>query len=64
MKTWPNRARGSARREVEILSRMKHPCIIQFLGACFEPPCCFVTELAEGGSLHLALHSDTGTGLR
>jgi len=42
---------------------MHHPCIIKFCGACFEPPCCFVTELAEGGSLHSRLHGDDSRGL-
>ena len=50
-------------REVEILSTLRHENIVRFLGASFEPPCCFVTELAERGSLHQVIH-DTANPLR
>ena len=40
-----------------MLSRLQHPRIVCFLGACLRPPSvCILEELAEGGSLHAYLH--------
>ena len=45
--------------EVEVLSRLKHPNIVQFLGASVVPPhLCLVEELVENGSLWNLLHSE------
>ncbi|GAX76292.1 hypothetical protein CEUSTIGMA_g3737.t1 [Chlamydomonas eustigma] len=45
------------RQEVQVLSRLRHPHIVQFLGAYLSPPnVCIVEELAEGGSLYQRLH--------
>lgn len=47
----------SFRQEVAVLSRLRHPNIIAFLAACTVPPdICIIEELAEGGSLHAAIH--------
>ncbi|XP_028442675.1 serine/threonine-protein kinase TNNI3K isoform X1 [Perca flavescens] len=45
-------------REVSILCRLNHPCIIQFMGACLDDPCQFaiVTQYVSGGSLFSLLH--------
>ncbi|KXZ44336.1 hypothetical protein GPECTOR_69g429 [Gonium pectorale] len=48
----------SIRQEVQVLSRLSHPHIVQFYGACLAPPhVCIVEELAAGGSLHNRLHA-------
>jgi hypothetical protein len=40
------------------MSRLSHPHIIRFFGACLAPPhVCIVEELAAGGSLHARLHA-------
>ena len=45
------------KREIAILRRIKHPNIIQFLGACTRPPDLFIcTQLAPRGSLFRLLH--------
>ena len=45
--------------EVEVLSRLKHPNIVQFMGASVVPPhLCLVEELVENGSLWNLLHSE------
>ncbi|GIL45516.1 hypothetical protein Vafri_2729, partial [Volvox africanus] len=45
-------AMESIRQEVQVLSRLSHPHIVQFYGACLAPPnVCIVEELAAGGSL-------------
>jgi len=40
-------------REVKVLSRIRSPHVVPFVGACLEPPdnCILVTELMEGGDL-------------
>ncbi|CAK7302898.1 serine/threonine-protein kinase TNNI3K isoform X2 [Vulpes vulpes] len=45
-------------REVSILCRLNHPCIIQFVGACLNDPSQFaiVTQYIPGGSLFSLLH--------
>ncbi|XP_060889246.1 serine/threonine-protein kinase TNNI3K isoform X2 [Labrus mixtus] len=45
-------------REVSILCRLNHPCIIQFTGACLDDPSQFaiVTQYVSGGSLFSLLH--------
>ena len=45
------------KKEIFLLSRLKHQGIINFLGASLQPPnVCIVQELAEGGSLFTRLH--------
>jgi hypothetical protein len=45
------------KKEIFLLSRLKHPGIVNFLGASLQPPdICIVQELAEGGSLFTLLH--------
>ncbi|XP_059839660.1 serine/threonine-protein kinase TNNI3K isoform X2 [Hypanus sabinus] len=45
-------------REVSILCRLNHPCVIQFVGACLSDPSQFaiVTQYISGGSLFSLLH--------
>ncbi|KAK0155954.1 Serine/threonine-protein kinase TNNI3K [Merluccius polli] len=45
-------------REVSILCRLNHPCVIQFVGACLDDPSQFaiVTQYVPGGSLFSLLH--------
>ncbi|XP_072430987.1 serine/threonine-protein kinase TNNI3K [Chiloscyllium punctatum] len=45
-------------REVSILCRLNHPCVIQFVGACLDDPSQFaiVTQFISGGSLFALLH--------
>ncbi|XP_038649521.1 serine/threonine-protein kinase TNNI3K [Scyliorhinus canicula] len=45
-------------REVSILCRLNHPCVIQFVGACLDDPSQFaiVTQFISGGSLFSLLH--------
>jgi serine/threonine-protein kinase TNNI3K len=45
-------------REVTILSRLKHPNVIGFVGACLDDPSQFaiITEYAAIGSLFSLLH--------
>lgn len=48
------RARLAA--EIDILSRLRHPNVVQFLGACTRAePVTIVSEILEGGSLEDAL---------
>jgi serine/threonine protein kinase len=42
-------------REVELLSSLSHPCILQFVGCCVWPSYYIVTELMEGGDWDKAL---------
>nr|XP_033771853.1 serine/threonine-protein kinase TNNI3K isoform X3 [Geotrypetes seraphini] len=50
-------------REVSILCRLNHPCIIQFVGACLDDPSQFaiVTQYVSGGSLFSLLHEQKRT---
>ncbi|KAK4361124.1 hypothetical protein RND71_020076 [Anisodus tanguticus] len=44
-------------REVTLLSRLHHPNVIKFIGACKQPPVfCVVTEYLAEGSLRAHLH--------
>ncbi|PUZ74858.1 hypothetical protein GQ55_1G100200 [Panicum hallii var. hallii] len=44
--------------EISILSRLRHPNVILFLGACMKPPhLSLVTEYMELGSLYSLIHS-------
>jgi hypothetical protein len=56
----------SAQREIQVLSRFRHPHIVRLLGytppaADGDPPC-LVYELAKKGALDKALHDDTVAG--
>lgn len=41
----------SFRDEVDIMSKLRHPNVVQFLGACLSPEIMLVTEYASRGSL-------------
>ena len=44
--------------EILLLQNLRHPNVINFLGACLDPPNpCLILEYAEGGSLHNMLHT-------
>lgn len=45
-------------REVELLSSLRHPNVLLYMGACVKSssPLCIVSELVTGGSLHDAIH--------
>jgi len=46
------------KKELNILSRLRHPNVVLLMGACTSPPnLCFITEFLAGGSLYDALHS-------
>jgi serine/threonine protein kinase len=50
-------------REVSVLSRLNHPCVVRLLGACTRPPkVCIVEELMHGGSLYDRIHGHGGGG--
>lgn len=41
----------------QVLSQLRHPHIVAFLGACLSPPNVYIIEeLVEGGSLYEYLH--------
>lgn len=42
--------------EVEMLSLLRHPSIVQFVGAIWEPEMCIITELCTKGNLESLLH--------
>ncbi|GAM24346.1 hypothetical protein SAMD00019534_075210 [Acytostelium subglobosum LB1] len=53
-----NQALDEFRKELTILSKLRHPNIVLLMAACTQPPnLCFVTEYLCGGSLYDALHS-------
>jgi serine/threonine protein kinase len=41
--------------EIEMMSRLRHPNIVQFLACVFEPYVCLVLEFATKGSLRALL---------
>lgn len=45
------------REEIEIMTKLRHPNILQFLGACLSPEFLLVTEYAENGSLYSLLQN-------
>lgn len=47
-------------REVEMMSVVRHPNLVLYMGACGDPttPLCIVSELFTGGSLFEFLHND------
>lgn len=48
-------------QEVYILRKVRHKNILQFIGACTQPPLlCIVTELMSGGSVYDFLHKQKG----
>lgn len=46
-------------REVELMSVVRHPNLVLYMGACGDPftPLCIVSELFTGGNLHTFLHA-------
>jgi len=51
------------RNEVAILSKLRHPHLLLFMGACTSTltDLCIVTEFMEGGNLHELIHSTSKT---
>lgn len=47
------------KRELDALLKLKHPNVLEFIGATIEPPFCIATAYVSGGSLFEALHADT-----
>lgn len=45
------------KREIQILSEMHHPAILQFIGIVPSPPYYIATEFMEGGCLYNRLHA-------
>lgn len=43
-------------KEVSILSKLRHPAIVHFMGACITPKLCIVMEYLTKGSLYNMLH--------
>jgi serine/threonine protein kinase len=47
-------------REAKIMKSLRHPNVIQFLGACTDPPdICIITEYMNLGSLYNLIHDKT-----
>jgi serine/threonine protein kinase len=45
------------KREIAILSNLRHPNMVLYIGACTKPPnVCIITEWCDRGSLNAALH--------
>lgn len=58
-------AQAALLSRLKVLSRLRHPHIISFLGAYLSPPnVCIVEQLASGGSLHSRLHSRDRRGVK
>ena len=52
------------RAEVAALTQLRHPHVVQYMGAVVEPPThCLVLEYCAGGDLRTALRSATPPGL-
>lgn len=50
-------------KEIEALSKLEHPCIVEFVGAIIDPPnLAVVTKFMPRGSLHHLLHCKAGDG--
>ena len=48
---------AAIRGEVELLRQLRHPHVVEFFGACTEPPfLCLVMEFAVGGTLAQLIH--------
>ena len=43
-------------REVQTLSKLRHPNLVALVGACMGERCCIVTEFCAGGTLFQLLH--------
>jgi serine/threonine protein kinase len=49
-------------KEIHIVSKLRHPNIVLFLGACLqEPNVCFITEFAPKGTPHTLTHTHAHT---
>lgn len=49
-------------REARLMRSLRHPNVLQFLGACLDPPdICIVTEYMPRGSLYQLIHDKTVT---
>ena len=46
--------------EVLLMCKLRHPCIVTFLGACWEPFICLVLEFMPAGSLDKLLWVEPG----
>ncbi|CAE8624171.1 unnamed protein product [Polarella glacialis] len=44
-------------REVSVLSKLKHPHLLELFGVCFGNKLCVITEFCSGGSLFELLHN-------
>lgn len=47
---------GDYLREIELLTQIRHPSTLLYMGVCMEPKLCIVTELYLGGSVYEYLH--------
>ena len=55
----PSKIIQNFKKEVFILKKLRHPNIVQFMGACTQPPnLCIVSEYMAKGSLFKILHSN------
>jgi sterile alpha motif and leucine zipper-containing kinase AZK len=53
----PDKTIESLEKEISIMKKLRHPNILQFMGACTHPPhLCIVTEYMNKGSLFKLLH--------
>jgi serine/threonine protein kinase len=52
---------AAIRREVDLLRTLRHPHVVEFFGACTEPPSlCLIMEFAAGGTLAQLIHGQPG----